>query len=273
MRCTQCSYAITWSGHYWDAFADKAYPREFVRQWFLWEEGKLGDPELIYEHPPQVWFDEMLKDTLLTPEDLRSMNILEVGIGHGRVLGQVQKFSPAAYGVDFAKPPRFANLRPGSIFFANLPSIPFAPGQFDLVICRSVLQFTADAQQSFAYLAEQVRDGGTLYVAEIYEPGRKKSLLLRKLFPGSASYPELVRLGLAHLLGAARATVEAVLQGKLDRRSWKRAYGIYNLNVFDILSPRWTSVHSSDEVRSWFSSRGFSCYRRNPGSYTGVKQI
>ena len=173
---------------YWDACVDKAYPRSFARQWVLWEAGKLGDPNLVYGNDPKKYFRELLEGTSLTEEKLHFMKILEVGYGHGRTLQQLQKWCPNAYGLDLAKPPRSSQLRPGSAVFGNLLSMPFAPGQFNLVICRGVIHHTPNPSQSFACLAAQVADGGLLFLGGHYEPGIKVSLLLRNVLPGSWLY-------------------------------------------------------------------------------------
>jgi hypothetical protein len=65
IRCLQCGYGIVWNGDCWDACVDKSYPRDFARQWVLWEAGKLGDPNLVYGHDPKDYFRDMLKHTCL----------------------------------------------------------------------------------------------------------------------------------------------------------------------------------------------------------------
>src|ERR1700683_4849523 len=118
--CAHCQYTISWADGCWDACVDKSYPRSFARQWFLWEEGKLGDPNLVYGNDPKEYFQELLETTSLTKEDLHSMKILEVGCGHGRTLQQLQQWCPNAFGLDLAKPPRSAKLRAGASIFGNL---------------------------------------------------------------------------------------------------------------------------------------------------------
>ena len=39
--------------------------------------------------------------------------------------------------------------------------------------------------------------------------------------------------------------------------------------MFDILAPRWASVHPEDEVRAWFTSQGMLVQRLSPGEYVG----
>ncbi|MBZ5670629.1 MAG: class I SAM-dependent methyltransferase [Acidobacteriia bacterium] len=270
IRCPQCGYCIAWDGDCWDACVDKTYPGDSARQWVLWEAGKLGDPNLVYGHDPKYYFREMLKHTALTEEGLIALRILEVGYGHGRLLHELQRWSPMAYGIDLAKPLRSAQLRPGSAILGNLLNIPFMPHQFDLVICRGVIHCTPDPQKSFGCVAEQVANKGVLYLAGLYEPG-KGNLLLRKILPWSWHYPEFLRLGMASVFSVVRATMEAVQTRMINFRAFQRFYRHYKLDIFDVMSPRWTRVYTKDEVVPWFTSQGFLVQKVGYGAYVGVK--
>lgn len=269
--CPQCKFSMPWQDGYWDACVDKTYPRSFARQWVLWETGKLGDPNLVYGNDPKRYFDELLKTTSLTEDDLRDMKTLEVGYGHGRTLHQTQQFCPRAYGLDLAKPLPSAKLRPGSAFFGNLLNMPFAPGQFDLVTCRGVIHHTPDPAQSFACLASQVRQGGKLYLGGHYEPGIKGSLLLRYVLPASWLYPEPVLLALASAFSVFRSTLECVKNRTMNFDAFRKAYAHYKLDLFDVMTPRWSSLHDEKEVTGWYQKSGFQVKRLAPGEYIGVK--
>ena len=79
VKCPKCDYSIFWDGTCWDACVDKSYPRSFARQWVLWEEGKLGDPNLVYGNDPKEYFRELLETTSLTEEDLKTV-LREAGL-------------------------------------------------------------------------------------------------------------------------------------------------------------------------------------------------
>ena len=271
VKCPKCEYRIFWDGACWDACVDKTYPRSFARQWVLWEEGKLGDPNLVYGNEPQKYFRELLDGTSLTEEALQSMKILEVGFGHGRTLQNLQKWCPNAYGIDLARPARSSQLRPGSAIFGNLLNMPFAPGQFDLVLCRGVLHHTPNPAQSFASIAAQVADGGLLFFGGHYEPGIKASLQLRNILPGSWLYPEPVLLGLASFFSVLRSALESVQHRTLSLKEFRRSYAHYKLDIFDVMTPRWSSLHDEKEVTGWFNAQGFEVRRLSPGEYVGVK--
>jgi hypothetical protein len=87
------------------------------------------------------------------------------------------------------------------------------------------------------------------------------------------SYPEMVRLGIASFLGVARALIEVLRTKTIDFSKLKLYYGNAKLGIFDVISPRWTSLHTTEEVISWFTSQGFKVKRLAPCYYIGVKRI
>ena len=270
VQCGQCKFRIVSDGDWWDACVDESYPRDFARQWVLWEEGRLGDRSLVYGEKPERYFRELLSGTSLRPEQLASKNVLEIGYGHGRLLRQIQVWSPSAFGIDLAKPLRSADLRPGSAIFGSLLNIPFVPGQFDLVVCRGVIHVTPDPETSFGCVADQVAADGMLYLAGCYEPG-KGMLALRRILPWSWRYPESLRLGLASIFSGLRSVVEGIRSRKMDWRTLRRHYDHYKLDVFDVMAPRWTCTLDAETVEPWFASRGFQVRKVSYGAYVGVK--
>src|SRR5271169_2970836 len=70
INCPRCYYGVLWTGKYWDTCVDRSFPRDFARQWTLWEQGKLGDLKLIYGKDPTYYFRELLGYTSLTEEQL-----------------------------------------------------------------------------------------------------------------------------------------------------------------------------------------------------------
>jgi SAM-dependent methyltransferase len=272
LRCPQCGYAMTGEDAFCDARLDKEQTDDFSREWLLWEEGKLGDTGLVYGVGPQDDFRQVLRALELSPDDLRNMKILEIGFGHGRLLQEIQKYSATAYGIDTVVPLSSAVFRPGTIVCGDLFNIPFVPGQFDLVICKGVVQHTPDPRKAFDCIAEQVAQKGKLFFT-VYEKGVKHSLRLRKLLPGSWRYPEGLRLAIAGLLSVPRAMLEAIRNKTCDSKTFERYRGNFKLGIFDVLSPRWTSSHGKEEILSWFVAKGFEARRLGECRYVGVKKM
>lgn len=120
ISCPGCGFVIAYDEDGWDACLDRDHTRDFSRQWRLWELGKLGDPTLVYGARPEDSLAELLACTRLTTDGLKSMRILEVGFGNGALLGQLQKCSPDAYGIDLVRALESTSLRAGSTVYGSL---------------------------------------------------------------------------------------------------------------------------------------------------------
>jgi SAM-dependent methyltransferase len=206
----------------------------------------------------------------LSTADLARLKVLEIGFGHGRILREIQKHCPHAYGVDLARPLASATLRPRSVVLGSLFRLPFVPGQFDLVICRGVIHHTPDVRLAFTRVAEQVAPGGRLYLY-IYEQDVPRSLLLRRLIPFSWLLPEPLRLILSKTLGAAWAGFRTATVRPFDPGRYPSHRGATTLGVFDILSPRWTTRHAPEEVLSWFQEESLVGRRVSACNYLGER--
>ena len=74
----------------------------------------------------------------------------------------------------------FPDLHQHRVGQADIRKLPFAPGQYDLVVCVGVIQHTPDPDETIASLAAQVKPGGWLvfdhyrhtlsYLSKISEP-------------------------------------------------------------------------------------------------------
>ena len=98
-------------------------------------------------------------------EDLAGKNILEVGSGAGRFTQIILDFTNAElYSVDYsnAVEVNYKNNGPHNrlkLFQASIYELPFAPGQFDKVICLGVLQHTPDVEKSVKALIDMAKPG------------------------------------------------------------------------------------------------------------------
>lgn len=270
INCPNCEYKMTFDGQIWDARLQQAYPTDFSRQWVLYEKGRLGETHLMYGQTSKERFHSLLTVLGLSENDLNKMKILEIGFGDGRLLQEIQKYSSMAYGIDMVKPLKSSCLRPGSVICGDLFNIPFVPGQFDIVICKGVIACTIDTRNAFYRISEQVAAKGMLYV-NVYEKNCKKSLILRKILPGSWRYPESIRLIIANVIRVIRATVKILSKRKSNFELFKIEWGNYRLSTYDVISPIWTNVHTKEEIIAWFEEKGFKVPRIGMCNYVGIK--
>lgn len=106
-------------------------------------------------------------------EDLTGKNVLEVGSGAGRFSQIILDHTGAnLYSVDYsnAVEANYTNNGPNDrlhLFQASIYEMPFAPAQFDKVICIGVLQHTPDVEKSVAALISMAKPG-TEVVVDFY---------------------------------------------------------------------------------------------------------
>jgi SAM-dependent methyltransferase len=269
--CQSCGFLMVREGVAWDARIDRNYPLDFSRQWALWESGRFGQKRLVYSKTEEEGFADLLAVLGLQPADLKTLKIVEVGYGHGRLLKSLQQWCDTAYGLDLVQPLPSACLRVGSVFCGSLFHAPFAAGQFDVVICQGVIQSTPDARAAFYSIADLVAPDGMLYLY-IYEDRAPKSLLLRRVFPWSWCLPEGIRVALSRCLAVMRSLHLLAKQRTCKMEWFREHYDNYTLGFFDILSPRWVSFHKPEDVLSWFKSKGFVAHRLSPCNYIGQRK-
>ena len=104
-------------------------------------------------------------------EDLTGKNVLEVGSGAGRFSEVILNNTNAnLYSVDYSNAVEANYANNGhhgdkfKLFQASIYEMPFAPNQFDKVLCIGVLQHTPDFKKSVKNLIEQVKPGGEMVI-------------------------------------------------------------------------------------------------------------
>ncbi|MBI2524698.1 MAG: methyltransferase domain-containing protein [Candidatus Rokubacteria bacterium] len=201
------------------------------------------------------------------PLDLEGKTILEAGCGDGFLLRILSKLPVDIVGIDIntsidrtADACRgFANV---SVLQADLLRAPFAPGTFDIVWSEGVIVCTADPREAFGSLASLVKPGGTLYVW-VY-PSERLSVYqrMRDLLVAPYRLPRPVLLYLCYLLAVPIYLLARPYAAWQRRRGVpvdaKPSIGSVAFSLFDNLSPRYQSRHTTAEVRGWFEAFGFA---------------
>ena len=103
-------------------------------------------------------------------QDLSGKTVLEVGSGAGRFTQIILDFTNALlFSVDYsnAVEANYKNNGPNNrlqLFQASIYDLPFAPAQFDKVICLGVLQHTPDVERSVKALIDMAKPGAEVIV-------------------------------------------------------------------------------------------------------------
>jgi SAM-dependent methyltransferase len=101
--------------------------------------------------------------------DLHGKHVLECGCGAGRFTEVLLERGAFVMSVDLssavdANAANFPVSDRHRIAQADILRLPFAKGQFDVVVCLGVIQHTPDPERAIAALYEQVNPGGTLVI-------------------------------------------------------------------------------------------------------------
>ncbi|MDO8463074.1 MAG: class I SAM-dependent methyltransferase [bacterium] len=251
--------------------ADEHYASSFGLQWMRHARAQL---DVTTGQP--ISYDRLFSVTGW-PARMEGERVLEAGCGAGRFTAVLAGSGAAVSSFDLsqaveANAANHGNLPNVRIFQASITDIPFAPGQFDRVLCLGVLQHTPDPAAAFHALAAQVRPGGALAV-DVY----RRDLLallqwkyvlrpLTKRLPPAVLYRVIAR-AVPALLPVARTARRIV--GRAGARLVPIAeYGHLGftadiarewaiLDTFDMLSPQHDHPQTLAAVRQWFADAGF----------------
>jgi SAM-dependent methyltransferase len=100
---------------------------------------------------------------------LRGKLVLEAGCGAGRFTEILLNAGATVVAMDLSSAVEANQANNGAspnlqVHQADIEKLPYAPGQFDVVICIGVLQATPDPERAIAALAAQLKPGGTLVI-------------------------------------------------------------------------------------------------------------
>ena len=144
---------------------DDNYTDNFGFQW-----NKFAATQVDKDTNLDISKKRFFTETGWDPGGLADKNVLEVGSGAGRFTQILLDWTEAnVFSVDYsnAVEANYKNNGPNPrlhLFQASIYEMPFAPQQFDKVVCFGVLQHTPDVERSVKCLIEMVKPGGELVV-------------------------------------------------------------------------------------------------------------
>jgi 2-polyprenyl-3-methyl-5-hydroxy-6-metoxy-1,4-benzoquinol methylase len=189
------------------------------------------------------------------------VDVLETGCGAGRFTEILLSTRAWITSLDFttaidANRENFGTRERLRYLQGDILNLPFAPRQFDLVLCLGVIQHTPDPETTIAALYEQVKPGGSLifdhypYTLSYYtKTAPLVRAILRRLSPqhGLAWTERLVRffLPLHRAVGSHR-----IAHALLSRISPVISYYHY-LPLNDALQREWALLDTHDSLTDW----------------------
>jgi SAM-dependent methyltransferase len=254
------------------------YTSSFGKQWNLFEKTQIDGEGVAADSSARRLFAE----TAWTPEDLRGLDILEVGSGAGRFSRAILQHTDANLSsVDYSSAVE-ANWRNNAdlgrgrfrLAQASIYEMPFADDSFDKVLCLGVLQHTPDFETSIAALIAKARPGGEIVVDFYPVRGwwtKVHAKYLLRPFTKRMKHETLLRLidrnvgwmmtasDLMNRVGLAALTrfLPLVDQRTLPRglsEAQRREWTV--LDTFDMFSPAFDSPQRLEAVARMFERRG-----------------
>jgi 2-polyprenyl-3-methyl-5-hydroxy-6-metoxy-1,4-benzoquinol methylase len=240
-------------------FAGDEYAAHFGEQWKRY---RLTQLDSYTGHP--ITRERLAR--CLGPIKVAGRMVLECGAGAGRFTEILLDMGAHVTSIDLssaveANAESFPVSATHRIAQADIMELPFAPRQYDVVLCLGVIQHTPSPEQTIAALYEQVRPGGWL-VIDHYERDWK-------WYTRSAPLVRMVlkRLGTKQSMRITEAMVDALLpvhkyvaDKRLLRAAWARIsplmthYATYpELN--DDLQRQWALLDTHDALTDWYKHR------------------
>jgi SAM-dependent methyltransferase len=211
--------------------------------------------------------------------------VLEAGCGAGRFSEILLEAGAHLKAVDLstAVEANYANCRHFphySVCQASILELPFAPEQFDVVICIGVIQHTPNPEETMTALCRQVKPGGML-VIDHYTYGYAATLSRRMLRAVLLKMPSSIALGVCKTLTACLWPLHSCLwhfralpvirrlrhhflrlSPLVDYHDAYPQLGPERLKIWatldthDTLTDYYKHVRSTDEIRDTLSSLG-----------------
>ncbi|MCU0415952.1 MAG: class I SAM-dependent methyltransferase [Cytophagaceae bacterium] len=257
---------------------DEGYTHNFGMEWNLFQRTQIDTFSGL-----KTSENRFFTETNWPKNNFENQNILEVGSGAGRFTQIILDHTKAnLYSVDYssAVDANYKNNGPHErlqLFQASIYELPFAPHQFDKVICFGVLQHTPDVKKSVEALTKMLKPGGELIV-DFYP-------YLGWYTKFNAKYwlrPWTVQLQPDYLLQLIRKNVDWLI--KWSRFNSSIGLSILNrfipicdidktlptglskealkewiiLDTFDIYSPTYDQPQKLSDVAAWFKEFGLT---------------
>jgi 2-polyprenyl-3-methyl-5-hydroxy-6-metoxy-1,4-benzoquinol methylase len=237
-------------------FADSAYTAHFGEQWNRYRLTQLDS----YTGLP---ISRTRLERCLGPVQTRDRYVLECGCGAGRFTEVLLDEGALVTSIDLSSAVD-ANARTfpvddrHRIAQADILALPFAPKQYDVVLCLGVIQHTPSPERTIAALYEQVRPGGWLII-DHYKPEwqwytRTAPIfraVLKRLDPATSMR---VTERLTNLLLPVH---KAVAHKPLLRRIWHRLSPLLTFYVLypqlnDELQRQWALLDTHDSLTDYY---------------------
>jgi SAM-dependent methyltransferase len=224
-------------------------------EWKLREEGKF-EINTLYGETEEKEVDHFFDFFGITPEDLSGKVILDAGCGSGRLTKALGKYGAQIYGIDIAtsielvyeycKPQKNVH-----IIQADILTQPFKNASFDYVWSKLAICYVRDPERAFKMLSNVVKSSGRLFVSVPSKTDMSFVNRLKELFKISHRIPRELLIYLCWCLAPLLYLAKIVIK---RQKTSLRSNTFY---LFNALQSEFFTLHSLDEVQSWFINENY----------------
>ena len=260
LLCEQCPSTFPIRGGVPRFVPDAAYASSFGSQWNWFRRVQLDS------FNESAISDRALRATTGWPDHLYAGQLLlDAGVGAGRFAERAAAKGAQVFGVDLttAIDAAFHNIGVREnvhLIQADIFTLPFRLGTFDLAYSIGVLHHTPNPRVAFARVAEAVKPGGRLavYVYARNGAGHRGSDAVRRvttrlplgvMWALSAAAVPLFHVYRVPVIGTALRLALPISMERHWRWRW--------LDTFDWYTPKYQWKHLYPEIYRWFRDNGF----------------
>jgi len=247
------------------------YAASFGFQWHRYQKTQLDHDEVRESDR------NFRMKTALRPEELEGKLVLDVGCGMGRFAEVATRWGARVVGIDLSAAAEVAakNLasRDFVAFQADVFSLPFAPGSFDLIYSVGVLHHTPDCEAAVKVLEKYLKPGGILavWLYSGYNKWYRFSDFWRRYT--SRMKPETLhstlKVAVPMLYNTQQFLKKVPLVGPPAAGLMHHMFPVNRqkdpearmLDTFDWYSPKYQSKHTYEQVFRWYEAMGMEDMR------------
>jgi len=197
-----------------------------------------------------------LEELNIDSGSLKGKTLIDVGCGNGVLTSGIAEFGMETYGIDVSLSIERAyhyNENSNTHFLqADVQNPPFKINSADIVYSTGVLHHTSNTELSFSCISPLLKPNGRLYIW-LYRPEkdfRHNFLITLRKFTNKMPIWMQYAFYLTFLV--PQGMIKEILRGK--KITWREQL----INYFDVLSCEFRYEHTPEEVKIWYSKRGFN---------------
>lgn len=225
--------------------------KSFGQEWAIFK----YDSDTTWGFTAESRKKRFLEELNVKPEDLTGKTLVDIGCGNGVFTSALSDYGMETIGIDVSLSVESAyvnNTKPNVHYIqGDLQNPPFALNKFDIVYSTGVIHHTSNTELSFSCISPLVKSKGRLYVW-LYKPEKD---LRHRLIVEIRRVTNKLPIPLQYILYLVFLVPWGLFKERM--RGKKITWREQLINYFDVLSPEFRYEHTPDEVKVWYTKRGF----------------